>query len=194
MLKGLEAAWAFYERMPCYLALDNIPAALAGADRLHPHLTRGFLEYVQQRSLIADLARVRRPHDKPRVERRVPSVRERFFKGAQFRELAEIRAGARRWALEVAGQRIHGTTRRRPLAIFEQEESSTLAAWDGEPGEPIDGRTAKVHPEHQVACQNALYSVPLARSPPGQRVEVRLVAPCSSQGQADWSTSTSAAS
>ncbi len=131
-------------------------------------------EYAQQRGLIADPTRPRRPRDKPRVERSVPYVRERFFKGAQFRDLAEMRAAARRWCLEVAGQRIHGTTRQRPLAVFEQAERSALAAWDGEPYEPIDWRTAKVHPDHHVACQYALYSVPSALCPPGQRVEVRL--------------------
>ena len=65
---------------------------------------------------------MRRPRDKPRVERSVPYVRERFFKGADFRDLAEMRSAARRWCLEVAGQRIHGTTHRRPLEVFEEEE------------------------------------------------------------------------
>ena len=37
-----------------------------------------------------------------------------------------------------------------------------------------DWRTAKVHPDHHIACQYALYSVPSATCPPGQKVEVRL--------------------
>ena len=37
------------------------------------------------------------PDDKPRVERSVPYVRERFFKGAEFRDLADMRSAARRW-------------------------------------------------------------------------------------------------
>ena len=39
-----------------------------------------------------------------------PYVRERFFKGGEFRGLSDMRSAARRWCLEVAGQRIHGTT------------------------------------------------------------------------------------
>ena len=35
-------------------------------------------------------------------------------------------------------------------------------------------RTAKVHPDHHVACQYALYSVPSSLCPPGQRVEIGL--------------------
>ena len=87
MVEGLEAAWACFEGVPRYLVIDNFPAAVAGADALHPRFTRGFLEYARHRGFISDPARVRKPRDKPRVERSVPYVRERLFKGAQFRDL-----------------------------------------------------------------------------------------------------------
>ena len=45
VIAGLEAAWAFFGGIPKYLVIDNFPAAVAGADALHPRLTRGFLEY-----------------------------------------------------------------------------------------------------------------------------------------------------
>ena len=174
VIEGLEAAWAFFEGVPKYLVIDNFPAAVAGVDPLHPRLTRGFLEYSQHRGFISDPARVRHPRDKPRVERGVPYVRERFFKGGEFTGLSDMRSAARRWCLEVAGQRIHGTTRRQPLAVFRQEERHALGEWDAEPYEMTDWRTAKVHPDYHIACQYALYSVPSATCPPGQKVEVRL--------------------
>ena len=63
MVGGLEAAWACFEGVPRYLVIDNFPAAVAGADALHPRFTRGFLEYARQRGFITDPARVRRPRD-----------------------------------------------------------------------------------------------------------------------------------
>ena len=174
VVEGLEAAWAFFEGVPRYLVIDNFPAAVAGPDSLHPRLTRGFLEYARHRGFITDPARVRRPRDKPRVERSVSYVRERFFKGAQFRDLPDMRSAAARWCLEVAGQRTHGTTYRQPLVVFADEERPVLLAWDGEPYEPPDWRTATVHADHHVACQYALYSVPSTLCPPGQKVEVQL--------------------
>ena len=72
------------------------------------------------------------------------------------------------------GQRIHGTTRRRPLEVFQEEERPLLAPWDGEPYELPDWRTATVHADHHVACQYALYSVPSELCPPGQKVELQL--------------------
>ena len=174
VIAGLEAAWAFFGGVPRYLVIDNFPAAVAGTDPLHPRLTRGFLEYSQHRGFVADPARARHPKDKPKVERSVSYVRERFFKGGDFDDFAHVRAAAPKWCLEVAGQRTHGTTRRQPLVVFQDEERAGLLPWDGEPYEITHWRTAKVHPDHHVACQYALYSVPASVCPPGQQVEIRL--------------------
>ena len=174
VIAGLEAAWEFFGGIPRYLVVDNFPAAVAGADALHPRLTRGFLEYSQHRGFITDPARVRHPRDKPKVERSVQYARERFFKGGDFRGLAQLRSEASRWCRDVAGMRIHGTTQRQPLQVFLDEERHALLSWDGEPYEVTHWRSAKVHPDHHVACQYALYSVPSTLCPPGQQVEVGL--------------------
>ena len=174
VIAGLEAAWAFFGGIPKYLVIDNFPAAVAGADALHPRLTRGFLEYSQHRGFITDPARVRHPRDKPKVERSVQYARERFFKGGDFKDLADVRNQAQRWCRDVAGLRIHGTTRRQPLQVFLDEERQALLPWDGVPYEVTHWRTAKVHQDHHVACQYALYSVPSSLCPPGQQVEVGL--------------------
>ena len=174
VIAGLEAAWAFFGGMPRYLVIDNFPAAVMGPDPLHPRLTRGFLEYAQHRGFFVDPARVRHPKDKPKVERSVPYARERFFKGAAFDSLAHLRTEAPKWCLEVAGRRIHGTTRRQPLLVFQEDERHSLLPWDGSPYEVAHWRTLKVHPDHHIQCQLALYSVPSVACPPGQEVEVRL--------------------
>ena len=174
VIAGLESAWAFFGGIPKYLVIDNCPPAVATADPLHPVFTRGFLEYSQRRGFIADAARVRHPKDKPKVERGVPYARERFFKGGEFRDLADVREQARRWCRDVAGLRIHGTTRRKPLVVFQDEERQALLPWDGEAYEIADWREAKVHQDHHIQCRQALYSVPSSLCPPGQKVEVRV--------------------
>ena len=174
VIAGLEAAWAFFGGIPKYLVIDNFPVAVAGADSLHPRLTRGFLEYSQHRGFITDPARVRHPRDKPKVERGVQYVRERFFKGGDFKDLTHLRSEAARWCRDVAGRRIHGATRRQPRQVFLDEERPALNPWDGEPYEVTHWRSAKVHPDHHVAGQYALYSAPSTLCPPGQQVEIGL--------------------
>ena len=174
VIAGLESAWSFFGGIPRYLVIDNCPPAVAGADALHPVFTRGFLEYSQRRGFIADAARVRHPKDKPKVERGVPYARERFFKGGEFTDLPHLRSEAQRWCRDVAGLRIHGTTRRKPLVVFQDEERHALIPWDGEPYEISGWRNAKVHQDHHIQCLQALYSVPSSLCPPGQKVEIRV--------------------
>jgi len=174
VIDGLEATWAFFGGIPRYLVIDNFPAAVVGADPLHPRFTPGFLEYAQHRGFFPDPARVRHPKDKPHAERHLDFVVGRFFKGGQFRNgLLDMRSQARRWCLEVAGQRVHGTTRRLPLVVFQEEEQAALLPYDGEPYEAPHWCKATVHPDHHIAYDYAIYSVPSASCPPGTRVEVR---------------------
>ena len=173
VIAGLEAAWRFFRGLPRRLILDNFPAAVAGPDPLTPRLTRGFLEYSQARSLLVDPARVRRPQDKPHVERNVPYVRERLFKGGSFRDLEDLRRQAEHWRLEVAGLRVHGTTRQLPLEVFLREEQARLQPYDGVVYDVPLWREATVHPDHHISFGQALYSLPAATCPPGTKVEVR---------------------
>ena len=173
VIEGLEATWAFLDGIPKYLVLDNFPAAVVGTDPLNPKLTRGFLEYAQHRGFIADPARRGHPKDKPKVERGIPYARERFFKGGQFHGLSDMRAQAHRWCLEVAGQRVHGTTRRLPLVVFREEEQAKLLPWNGEPYDVPDWHKATVHQDHHIYYRYALYSAPYSTCPPGTKLEVR---------------------
>jgi len=173
VIAGLESTWAFFGGIPKYVVLDNFPAAVAGADPLNPRPTRGFLEYAQHRGFIADPARPGHPKDKPKVERGVPYVRERFFKGGQFSGLTDIRNQARQWCLEIAGQRVHGTTRRLPLVVFQEEEQSKLLPYDAEPYDIPFWHTATVHRDHHIYFRYALYSAPSISCPPGTELEVK---------------------
>ncbi len=159
--------------MPQYLVIDNFPVAVVGTDPLHPHFTKGFLEYAQHRGFIPDPARAGHPKDKPKVERDVQYVRERFFKGADFDGFVHVRAAAPKWCLEVAGSGSMSPPAK-PLVVFQDEERDTLLPWDGEPYEIAHWRTAKVHQDHHIQCQQALYSVPSDVCPPGQQVEIRV--------------------
>jgi transposase len=173
VIEGLEATWNFFNGIPRYVILDNFPAAIMGADPLNPRLTRGFMEYAKHRSFIADPARPGHPKDKPKVERNVPYARERFFKGGQFNGLVDLRGQARKWCLEIAGQRVHGTTRKLPLVVFQEEEISMLLPYADEPYDVPDWHKARVHPDHHIYYRYALYSAPYSTCPPGTELEVR---------------------
>jgi hypothetical protein len=64
------------------------------------------------------------------------------------------------WCRETAGSRIHGTTRKRPLAVFETTERPTLTPLSKERYDPPRWAEGKVHPDHHISFAKALYSVP----------------------------------
>ncbi len=172
VVQGLERAWGYFGGVPQFLVIDNFPAAVAGADRYRPRLTRGFLQYAQHRGFVPDPARAHHPQDKPRVERGIAYVRERFFKGTRFAGIEDMRSRAESWCTQVAGQRTHGTIRRQPLAVFLQEELSCLSASEGKPYEVGHWHTAKVGRDHHVQAKYALYSVPQHLELAGRQVEI----------------------
>src|SRR5207244_10437045 len=150
-IEGLEQAWASFQGGPKRLILDNFPAAVVGTDPLNPRPTRAFVEYSQARGLLLDPARVRRPRDTPQIERLVHDARGRFWKGGTFIDLADARRQAGPWCLEAAGPRVHGTTRKRPVVVFEDEERRHLLTDDGIPSDVPLWRDVTVHPDHHVS-------------------------------------------
>jgi len=141
------------------------------ADPVQPHLNPAFLEYAQTRGFVVDACRVRSPKDKSRVERSVPFCRDNGFAGENFVDLAASRIGMRRWCLEGAGMRIHGTTQRRPLEHFRDIEQPVLLPVPTSRYDIPLSTDAKVGRDHHISVARALYSVPGNHI--GARVDVR---------------------
>jgi hypothetical protein len=171
VIAGFEAAWAFFEGTFRVVIPDNMAAIVDDADALEPRLNRAFVEYAQARGFVIDPARVRRPQDKPRVERVVPFVRQSFFAGETFIDRADAQRRAETWCRQRAGMRIHGTIQARPAEVFRTLEQPRLLPAPTAPYDLPIYATAKVHRDHHIEVAKALYSVP--GNLIGSRVEVR---------------------
>jgi transposase len=159
--EGLDRAWWFFDAMCRTVVPDNTKAIVKDPDALNPSLVAAFLDYVQARGIFVDPARIRSPKDKARVENQVPYVRESWFDGEKFADLADARRRAEHWSREIAGMRVHGTTHQVPRELFESTEKAAMLP---PPTEPFDVPAwideAKVHPDHHIQVARALYSVP----------------------------------
>jgi transposase len=171
VIAGCEAAWGFFGGVFRTVIPDNMKPIVDDADALEPRLNQAFVEYAQARGFVIDPARVRRPTDKPRVERTVPFVRRSFFAGESFIDVADAQRRAEQWCATRAGLRVHGTTQCRPVEVFIAEEQPKLLAAPTEPYDVPIYVTAKVHRDHHIEVARSLYSVP--GSLIGTRVEVR---------------------
>lgn len=171
VIAGFEAAWAFYGGVFATVIPDNLKAVVDRADPLSPRLNQAFVEYAQSRGFVVDPARVRSPQDKPRVERTVPFVRQSFFAGETFIDLADAQRRAVEWCRGRAGMRVHGTIQARPAEVFRIEEQPVLKTPPVTVYDVPIYTTAKVHRDHHIEVAKALYSVPGHLI--GQRVDVR---------------------
>jgi len=99
------------------------------------------------------------PAKKGVVEAGVKYVKGNFLSTRSFRDLADLNAQARRWVLEEAGVRVHGTTREQPLALFDLEKpllhplpasAPDLGTWT----------SVRVHRDCHVQFDWCFYSVP----------------------------------
>ena len=160
VIDGLELAWEFFGGVTARVIEDNLRAAISKADRYEPVFQRTFHEYAKHRGFVIDPAVAYHPKGKPHVERQVPYVRENFFRGETWLNPEHVQRDAIRWCRETAGTRVHGTTRRRPLAVFEEEEKSELLPFVGERFDTPRWSDCKVHPDRCVLFGKALYSVP----------------------------------
>ena len=169
---GLDRAWWFFGAMARTIVPDNMSSIVKKADALNPSIVASFLDYAQARGLFVDPARVRSPKDKARVENQVAYVRESWWDGETFTDLHDAQQSAERWSRDVAGMRVHGTTRKVPRELFEQAEKAAMLAPPTAPFDvPLWADNAKVHPDHHVEVARALYSVPTLYR--GKHVRVR---------------------
>lgn len=102
----------------------------------------------------------------------MPYARDSFFAGRGFASLAQMRAEARRWALEVAGMRSHGTTREHPLVAFRVREQPAMLALPKAPWEPVTWLRARLRPDCHLVALKAEYSAPYRHI--GRDLDVRV--------------------
>ena len=167
-------AFEHFGGVPKVVVPDNLKAAVvraafSTADEVA--INRSYREIARHYGFLVDPTPPRSPEKKGKVEAGVKYVKRSFFAPREGLDRVTANRELLVWIREIAGRRVHGTTHRRPLEVFEREERAALAPLPRERFEPIVWRTAKVHPDGHVAFEKRLYSVPWRRI--GEQVWVK---------------------
>jgi len=160
VIEGFEESWGHFGGITDIVVIDNLKPAIDKSDPYNPKINRQFLEYAQNRDFIVDPANSNHPKGKPIVERAVPYVRDNFFSGENFISLDDCQQRAIYWCSDIAGKRIHGTTQKIPLEVFNTSEKAALKPYSGKRYDIPFWAVCKVHPDHHIRFKNSLYSVP----------------------------------
>lgn len=115
-------AFEWFARVPDRLIIDNPKCAITRACARDPLVQRAYAECAEGYGFKIDPCPPADPAKKGIVEAGVKYVKRNFLPTRAFRDLTDLNQQARRWVLEEAGQRIHGTTREKPLERFAVEK------------------------------------------------------------------------
>jgi transposase len=115
-------AFEWFARVPARLIIDNPKCAVTRACARDPLVQRAYAECAEGYGFKIDPCPPADPAKKGIVESGVKYVKGNFLPTRTFRDLTDLNQQARRWVLEEAGRRIHGTTREQPLERFAIEK------------------------------------------------------------------------
>jgi len=153
-------AFEFFNGIPAKMIIDNAKCAIIRACYHDPEVQRSYAEAAEGYGFLISPCPPRDPKKKGRVESGVKYVKNSFVPLRTFRSLADANGQLRKWVLGEAGNRIHGTTRERPLTRFEEIEKDLLRPLPDVPPELATWTRVKVHGNCHVQFEKASYSVP----------------------------------
>jgi transposase len=149
--------------VPAEIVPDNLKAAVlkaAFASSEDSTLNRSYRELARHYGFKIAPTPPRAPKKKGKVESGVKYVNNNFGKGRDGEDITVSNAEVRRWVREIAGTRIHGSTGRAPLEVFEQEERAAMLPLPSEPYRIIVWHKATLHQDSHFHFDGRLYSVP----------------------------------
>lgn len=159
-------AFEFFGGVPAKLIIDNPKCAITKACFRDPQVQRSYAEAAEGYGFLIAPCPPADPKKKGRVESGVKYIKNSFFPLRQFRSVSDGNRQLKQWILETAGNRIHGTTKQRPLERF-QIEKQLLNPLPSTPPQLATWAKLKLHGNCHIQFEKAFYSAPfrLVRRP-----------------------------
>ena len=159
-------AFAAFGGVPGRVVPDNLKAAVVRASFTEPEASRSYRECAEHYGFLIDPNPPRTPRLKGKVEQGgVHYVVRNFLAGRQAPGVPPpacdvLNAALRTWCEQVAGRRVHGTTRQAPLQRFRDGEQAALRPLPPTPFDLAVWKQAHVYRDCYVTFEQAYYSVP----------------------------------
>ena len=164
-------AFAFFGGVPQKVTCDNLKAAIIRAAFDDPIANRAYAECAEHYGFRIAACRPYTPQHKGKVERGVAFVQGNFWAGREWSSLQQANTAGKHWCLHEAGERLHGTTKERPLARFNEIEKQRLSLLPATAYDLAVMKPAKLHRDCYVVFDGAYYSAPFRLV--GQKLWVR---------------------
>lgn len=159
-------------KVPEFIVSDNCLTAVTKVEKYDTSLNKMFTDFCHHYGIIPDPARVRRPKDKPVVERSIGVIQQEFFqrmRNRTFTSLFELNQELKIYLTSKMDEVIKERRRsRNELLSHELEKMNPLPEATFE---LFNYKRCKVHPDCHIRHQKNCYSVPYRFV--GKEVEVK---------------------
>jgi len=164
-------AFTFFNGVPERVVIDNLKAGITRACWHAPEAQSAYRECAEHYGFLITPCRPRTPEHKGKVEQGgVHYVKRNFLGGREPATHTQANRDVRRWTMTTAGQRIHGTTREKPLLRFKTEQG-VLRPLPNTPYDMAIWKQLKLHRDCYLVFERAYYSAPFRLV--GQQLWVR---------------------
>lgn len=153
-------AFKYFGGVPKYVKIDNLKAAILEANFYEPVYQALYKTFADYYGFSPMPCRVREPNDKGKVEAGIKYVKGNFFAGRKFKDEDDTNRQLRNWLENKANMRLHGTTRKVPREVFEQEEKCKLKELPVEEFKMSCVGSRKVYHDCHIYVEYSYYSVP----------------------------------
>lgn len=153
-------AFNYFGGVPQRLMVDNLKCAvlrrLVGGT---PQFNARYLDYAQHYGFKISPCNIAKGNEKGRVENAVGYVKKNLLRGLPLSTFTALEPLAKEWLEQVANIRIHGTTKKRPIDLFEVEKSA-LQALPIMPADTGVSHAVRANTCFRVTFETNRYSVP----------------------------------
>lgn len=162
-LEGIQEAFEHFGGMPHQLLCDNTKPLVLDHDVLTKTVTWNptFAAFCKDRGLAIRACLPRRARTKGKIERVIGYIKGNALANRPFESFEALRRHLVHWSLNIADQRIHATTRRRPADLFQEVEKTALRPL---PSHALAVRTRRLTRKVSTDCfvdvDTVRYSVP----------------------------------
>jgi len=153
-------AFEFFKGCPRLVVIDNLKAGIIKACLYDPEAQRSYQEYAEYHGFLISPCPPRKANYKGKVEGGgVKYVKNNHMPGKNLPDINAWNEDVLKWCME-KGRRIHGTTKKVPLEMFEKIEKDVLLPLPPEPYEICWWHRGNLHPDCHIVFEGSYYSAP----------------------------------
>lgn len=160
LIAELENAFVYFGGVPKRTKVDNMKTAVLKNQHYDLTLNQDFLEFANHYGTVITPCEPYSPEQKGTVEAGIKYLQMNFIAGRTFVDAPDMKKQLREWMDNYANKRVHGTTRKIPREVFDNEEKNKLQPLPQETFAFFNRGVRCVASNCHIHFENNYYSVP----------------------------------